>query len=65
MTGQRPGSSVAMQALLLPSSSDRLLGPKCWPRVAASWRDVVHIRDKTITRIQHMAKGVETGARGW
>lgn len=47
------------------SSSDRLLGPKCWPHAAASWRDVAQVRDKTITRLQHMAKGMETGARGW
>lgn len=30
-----------------------------------SWRDVVQGREKTMTTVQHMAKGVETGARGW
>lgn len=39
------------------SSSDRLLGPKCWPHAAASWRDVAHVRDKTITGYSIWLKG--------
>lgn len=53
-----------MQALLLPPLQTVFWAPVL-AHAAASWRDVAQVRDETVTRIQHMAKGVETGARGW
>lgn len=51
---RRAAPRQAQQTPLLPFSQT-VFGPPSWPRAAAPWRDVVHIRSKH--NYQHTAQG--------